>query len=105
MLLYQITHQDIIEIDDSDSEPDSKQKESLIYPSISDQPSILPEIAATTSFHQRLEPSLKYAFGATWSAVPLTAALVFIPLPQQLHEPSSKTPDTETLSAVTHSVT
>ncbi len=71
----------------------------------SDQPPKLPERAATTSFQQLPEPSLKYALAASPSAVPLTAALVSIQSTQQLHELPPKNSETDTLFAATPSAT
>ena len=56
---------------------------------------------ATTSFQELPEPSCKYALVGSPSVVLSTAALVSIPINQQLHEPSPKNSDTDTLSAGT----
>ena len=73
------THPETIEIEDSDTEPDRKQKDRLIGTPLGDEPPKLPEKVAETSSQQPQEPILKCAVAAIPSAPSPIEALVPFP--------------------------
>ena len=81
--------QEMIQVRDSYSNSELPPKLPEKVATTKDETPKLSEMVATTPFHQLPAPSLNIALLGSPSVVPPTAALVSIPVTQQLHEPSS----------------